>query len=151
MARPKNALPNQMIRFTRDGLDRIVTFADLGRLLFVTRKAKNHTLEAASKYFNQAKWRVSPSLISRLENKKLMPSYDMAVRILVYIHGSDVVIYPEDADSTTYQPSSNFVLFRNFISQVEELDASDCEILISMFSVLSQARASIRTVHLRGE
>jgi transcriptional regulator with XRE-family HTH domain len=146
MARPKNASPNQRIRLTLNGREKFYSFNQLGDLLMVKRKEKKHTLQEAAAQISQGKWTVSASLISRIEHKKLMPSHDLVVRMLAYVFGSSVVIHPEDTDSTTYKLSTNIVLLENLLSHCNELDASDCQILLTMFSVLSEARAAIRVV-----
>lgn len=143
MARPKNADPEQRLRFNRNGREIVVAFSELGRLTRVTRKTKKHTLQQAASEISTSKNILSAPTLSRLENGSHMPTAHIAQRMLLYIYGP-VMIQPEGFDDTNYEPSSNHALLKNFLDHIGELDAPDREILVSMFCALAQARATIR-------
>ena len=147
MARPKNADPDQRLRFTRDGREIVVAFSELGKLTRVTRKTKKHTLQQAASQISTSKIVLSAPTLSRLENGSHMPTAHIAQRMLLYIYGP-VMIQPEDMENTNYEPSSNQALLKNFLEQTSELEPTDREILVSIFSALVKARAIIRTAHI---
>jgi transcriptional regulator with XRE-family HTH domain len=143
MPRPKNANPSQRIRFSREGSELVITFADFGRLLKAARVAKRHTLKAASQAISKNKVKVGASTLSRIESQKQMPSTDVIGRLLIYIYGQSAMIFPE-VDGASYRPSTNLNLLRNFLNHVAELEDEDRHVLVMMFSALAKARATLR-------
>jgi transcriptional regulator with XRE-family HTH domain len=143
MPRPKNAIPNQHIRFSREGSELVITFGDLGRLLKAARTAKRHSLEVAAQHVTKGKHKVGASTLSRIETHKHMPSKDMVERLLFYIYGQTAKVNTE-VEGLSYRPSSDLMLLRNFLNHVQALDDEDRHVLAMMFSALTTARATLR-------
>jgi transcriptional regulator with XRE-family HTH domain len=140
MARPKNAPPNQRLRFTHNNRETIISFASLGQILRVARKAKQHTPEQTATAISPQKI-IDRSTLSRLETGRLMPTVVMAQKILQYVYGN-VYIFPDDP--LDYQPQSAAGLFQNVLEHMPELDPDDRDIIFRIYSALAKARDTIR-------
>jgi transcriptional regulator with XRE-family HTH domain len=140
MPRPKNAAPNQRIRFTHNNRETILPFAALGNLLRMARKKKGHSAEQTvlAISINQA---INRSTLSRLETGEQMPTFAVAQKILQYVYGN-VYLYPDEP--TDYNPSSQQQLFGNFLEHCPELDPEDRQLLVNLYEKLSEARGYIR-------
>ncbi|MFN3266727.1 MAG: helix-turn-helix domain-containing protein [Deinococcales bacterium] len=140
MARPKNAPPNQRIRFSYNNRETIISFASLGQLLRVARKSKKHTPEQTAAAISPNKV-IDRSTLSRLETGRLMPNLAMAQKIVQYVYGN-VYIYPYELED--YQPKNAATLFLNVLEHMPELDPSDRETIFQLYKTLSEARALVR-------
>ncbi len=140
MARPKNAPPNQRIRFTHNNRETIISFASLGQLLRAARKSKQHTAEQTATAISPQKI-MNRATLSRLETGQLMPNLATAQKILQYVYGN-VYIFPDDP--LDYQPKSAAALFQNVLEHMTELDPTDRETIFQVYSALAEARDTIR-------
>ena len=147
MARSKNASPNQRIRFERNGVENIVAFGDLGRLLKITRSSRNHTLQHAAEILNQlpGSETTSQATLSRIEQGDHMPGYALAQKLLTYIYGEGILI-TQDALTVNYQPASSEQLLANLLKTMPELEPSDAELLMQLFQALADRRALKNTL-----
>lgn len=140
MARPKNAPPNQRIRFTHNNRETIISFASLGQLLRVARKSKQHTPEQTATAISPQKI-IDRSTLSRLETGRLMPTVATAQKILQYVYGN-VYVFPDDP--LDYQPKSAAGLFQNVLEHMPELDPTDRETIFFVYNALAEAREIVR-------
>jgi transcriptional regulator with XRE-family HTH domain len=137
MARSRNADPEKRIRFERNGIENIISFGDLGRLLKTTRKSHKDTLQEVANKLNamNGSETTSQATLSRIENGEHMPSYGLMGKILIYVYNAGVMI-TQDALNVDYQPASSFHLLKNLLAQMPELDPSDEDFLLRMFETL---------------
>lgn len=142
MARSPNADPNRRIRFERNGIENIIAFGDLGRLLATVRKSRKHTLKTVADILNdmEGNEKTSQATLSRIENSEHMPSYALTQKMLIYLYGTGVMI-TQEALKVDYQPASSQHLLKNLMSQMNELDPSDQDFLLQMFETLVERRA----------
>jgi transcriptional regulator with XRE-family HTH domain len=142
MARSRNADPEKRIRFERNGIENIISFGDLGRLLKTTRKSHKDTLQEVANKLNamNGSETTSQATLSRIENGEHMPSYGLMGKILIYVYDAGVMI-TQDALNVDYRPASSFHLLKNLLSQMPELDPSDEDFLLRMFETLVDRRS----------